>query len=116
MVKYSSIWYQNKYNERLKKAHDYLGGKCVNCDKKDELHIHHKDKKLKSFTVTEQLHGMAWDKIVEELDKCELLCVKCHRKEHEAKCGTIAGYRKGCRCEDCKTALRNYMRIYRSKK
>jgi len=116
MPKYSNSWYKKKYVERLDKAYAYLGGFCVKCGLKTKLHIHHKDPSQKSFTVTERLHGMAWEKLIEELDKCELLCVVCHKKEHEAKCGTIGRYRQGCRCNQCKEALKVYMRDYRKKK
>ena len=115
MPKYSAGWYQQKYDERLKMAHQYLGGKC-SCGATENLHIHHKDPKEKSFTVTEQLHGMAWNKIIVELDKCKLLCEKCHKEFHMAKCGTDAGYGRGCRCEACKAAHRDYMRMYRKNK
>ena len=29
--------------------------------------------------------------------------------------GTVSAYTKGCRCDECRTARRNYMREYRSK-
>lgn len=116
MTKYSNEWYKNKYYEVLKKAHDYLGGKCKRCIMKINLQIHHKDPKNKSFTVTEKLHNTSWDKILIELDKCELLCNDCHKKEHKSKCGTIGKYRRGCRCVECKTALRDYFRLYRKNK
>lgn len=115
MVKYSSGWYSAKYEERLSLAHEYLGGKC-SCGSKKKLHIHHKNPDEKSFTVTEQLHGMAWDKIIEELNKCELLCEKCHKKFHSAKHGTESKYSRKCRCRKCREAHRNYMREYRKKK
>ena len=116
MVKYSTVWYKNKYKERLEKAHAYLGGRCKTCLSTVRLHRHHRNPEDKLFTVTEQLHGASWSRIVAELDKCELQCEDCHKKIHQAVCGTLPGYSRGCRCDECRKANREYMKEYRNKK
>ena len=78
--------YQNKRWHRLKlKAVEYLGSKCLDC-KRDDLNyccydFHHRDPKSKDVTWN-KLRLRSWKKIVEELDKCDLLCACCHRMRH----------------------------------
>ncbi len=74
-----------EYRRKAKlKAVEYLGGKCVKCgyDKcVAALHFHHKDKKDKEFKISDGLIR-AWNLVVKELDKCELVCANCHAEEH----------------------------------
>jgi len=64
---------------------EYLGGKCNECEIQDVdiLTFHHKDEKIKSFTISHNLGSVEWDKLKRELDKCELLCYNCHMKHHK---------------------------------
>lgn len=67
-----------------KKSVDYLGGKCVRCGYDQHiaaLEFHHPDPSIKELTVGKLLNTQ-WERIKEELDKCELLCSNCHRIEH----------------------------------
>jgi len=78
---------QNKQirHERKKKAHAILGGKCKVCgyDRcSSAMDIHHIDKNIKKFTLASSW-GLAWDTIMAELDKCVLLCCRCHREVHD---------------------------------
>jgi hypothetical protein len=62
----------------------YLGGKCIRCGYKENvagLEFHHRDADEKEFTIA-NVANKAWDVIVKELDKCDLLCSTCHRVEH----------------------------------
>ncbi len=67
---------------------EYLGGKCEKCGLVDDhvvYDFHHTDPNEKEFTIGEKVASLAarnWDKVREELDKCQLLCVLCHRKHH----------------------------------
>ena len=64
----------------------YLGGKCVKCEWEGDLSgydFHHRDPKEKDFNSSAlNMANMSWDKVKNELDKCDLLCVLCHRLEH----------------------------------
>lgn len=81
-----------------------LGGKCVGCGASKDLHFHHKDPKQKSFTITNK-NSYSLEKILPELQKCELRCVICHRNIHSPKHGTISMYRRRkCRCSSCVSA------------
>ena len=71
---------------RLKKlktlAIEYKGGKCIKCgyDKSVGLDFHHRDRVKKLFTISTKLNGSFNDLFKAELDKCDLLCCRCHRE------------------------------------
>ena len=62
------------------------GGKCEICgyDKNiAALEFHHLDPSVKSFQLdSRHLSNTTRDKIIEELDKCILVCANCHRELH----------------------------------
>lgn len=68
-----------------KKCVDYKGGKCEKCGYAKSLaafDFHHSDPSEKSFEIG-RWRGSNFEKIRDELDKCELLCANCHREKHE---------------------------------
>jgi len=51
------------------------------------------------------------ERLIAELDKCELRCVSCHDLIHEAQHGSSQRYLIwGCRCEVCVEAMRKRSR------
>lgn len=67
----------------------YLGGKCIDCGLEDRCpsvyDFHHRDPLLKKFNIGSLVKGRSVrqiDDIKPELDKCDLLCVLCHRRRH----------------------------------
>ena len=59
------------------------GGKCKCCGFNQHysaLEFHHLDPNEKEFNLTRTNYG--WDKLVEEVSKCVLLCSNCHRMIH----------------------------------
>lgn len=76
---------QNKRRHRIKsKAIEYLGGECSECQYsicKAALEFHHIDPKNKKFPLdSSNLCRVSWDVALSELDKCVLLCCRCHRE------------------------------------
>lgn len=73
-----------KAAEVKKRAVEYLGGKCVDCEKEYPpvvFDFDHIDPTVKSFKIS----GKAiyrWHEIKKELDKCQLRCANCHRLRH----------------------------------
>lgn len=60
---------------------------CVVCKESDMrvLEMHHRDPKEKEFTPLRMIErGWAWSKIILELEKCDVLCANCHKREHFA--------------------------------
>lgn len=89
---------QNTYNidlwiKRKFKAINYKGDKCEHCGIASKHYaiydFHHTDRSKKEFEW-DKLKKRSWSAIVQEIDKCKLLCANCHRIEHENRyCGPI---------------------------
>ena len=62
-----------------------LRDRCVRCDESHQacLVFHHRNPAQKEFTIAyAAAQGWSEQKIREEIDKCDVLCANCHRKEH----------------------------------
>jgi hypothetical protein len=63
-----------------------FGGKCSRCGYNKNaaaLHFHHKQSETKLFQLDMRvLSNKKWSSILEEAEKCELLCSNCHAEEH----------------------------------
>ena len=72
------------------KAVDYKGGKCVCCGYSGclaAMDFHHRDPTEKDGYGSGALRShRTFEQNIKEIDKCELVCVRCHREIH-------AGYR-----------------------
>jgi hypothetical protein len=75
--------YINRWAKILKGI-EYLGGKCVTCGENDPvlLDFHHKEKTNKKEDVSRILGAWVFKECIQELDRCVLLCAKCHRITH----------------------------------
>jgi hypothetical protein len=74
----------NKSNERMTKFREYKKTlKCNRCGYDDyrALQFHHTDDN-KEGTPAVIARYLAWDNVMEELNKCEVLCANCHQIEH----------------------------------
>lgn len=61
----------------------YKGGACINCGYKKNicaLDFHHRDTTTKKFNLA-HIPGIN-KKVLDEVDKCDLLCSNCHRELH----------------------------------
>lgn len=59
------------------------GRGCKRCGETDPavLQFHHRDPATKRYDVSKML-GMAWERVLEEIDKCDVLCACCHQRHH----------------------------------
>jgi len=77
---------QKATEKNKKKALALLGFKCSHCEQIYPaccMDFHHKNKETKSFTLSaSSIWAYKWEKIEEEVKKCEILCVMCHRIKH----------------------------------
>ena len=77
-----------RWKKRKLEAIEYKGGKCNRCGYNSyygALEFHHINPNEKEMNWT-KMRLVAWDRIIEELDKCQLLCANCHREiHHEGK-------------------------------
>ncbi len=75
--------------EQKKKAIKYKGGKCAVCGYSRcsaAMDFHHKNPSEKEGYGTGALKShWSFKKNIPELDKCVLLCVRCHREIHAGK-------------------------------
>jgi hypothetical protein len=63
----------------------YKGGKCLYCGYKRciwALDLHHVDELKKEFSLSARGLTRSWEKIMQEADKCILVCANCHREIH----------------------------------
>lgn len=77
---------------RLKQqAIDYKGSRCSQCGYDryaGSLEFHHRDPASKDYTFSQvKMKNLA--KVTSELDKCDLLCVNCHREAHARQRGLL---------------------------
>lgn len=82
---YAKSYYKTKRQENRKKAIALLGNQCSMCGHKNlplcTYDIHHKNPKDKSENISVLL-AYGWNMVEEEIKKCTLLCVMCHRVLH----------------------------------
>jgi len=73
-----------RWKERKVKAIEYLGGKCSDCGNNypsEVYQFHHVDPSKKDFTWNKG-RLKKWEDVIEEIDKCILLCANCHILRH----------------------------------
>jgi hypothetical protein len=80
----------------------------------NKLEFHHKDPSTKVSGLSYMWGHASEDRILEEMEKCILLCKACHARasvyertsppEH----GTRSKYNSGCHCSECRRANREY--------
>jgi 5-methylcytosine-specific restriction endonuclease McrA len=106
--------YRRAYNKAWRQARrarliEMLGGKCVRCGATEDLEFDHIDPSTKVFAVCAGL-DKAWDVLVEEGSKTQLLCTPCHvakgaEDRPELQHGVYYVYWYwNCRCDLCKAA------------
>lgn len=112
------------YNRFREKCFDILGRKCVACGSAENLEIDHRDWRAKVLEISKAQAPARWEEVKRELEKCQVLCGKCHRlkssrdrkerNRHPEVHGTLYRYmRCKCRCEACVTAHADYKREWR---
>jgi hypothetical protein len=77
---------RRRRKECMERAIAYLGGRCSVCGYSRcmrALEFHHRNPGEKSFGISSNVSNRTWEKLVEELDKCILLCANCHREEQD---------------------------------
>ena len=71
-------------HERKRAAIAYKGDKCQKCGYDKciaALTFHHRDPAEKEYQIA-TMFGWSWARIMQELDKCDLLCANCHAELH----------------------------------
>lgn len=60
------------------------------------FHYDHRDPAMKTKEISKVKHHWTTDRLLEEMDKCDLVCSNCHshRTNHQQRTGILTGYRK----------------------
>ena len=83
----------NRYHDQRGRALSILGNKCKRCGNLEDLEFDHVDPRSKVCEIEKLFTTAAWDRVEDELDKCQLLCKPCHTIKTNAQLGT--SYRRG---------------------
>ena len=78
------VYQSERWKNRKKKAVQLMGGacnKCGYCRNYSALEFHHLDPSIKEFHF-DKGRRYSWEKCLNELKKCILLCSNCHKEEH----------------------------------
>lgn len=82
-----SCVFKKKEEKTLSRVKNITGESCWKCgyDRTFKgLCFHHIDRELKSFGLSSrELTGYAWEKVLEEIKKCVLVCLNCHSEIHD---------------------------------
>lgn len=81
---YMKLYVANRFVKLKLRAIEYKGGKCQKCKYNEcyaAMDFHHRDPNEKDVSWS-KLRKRSWEKIVKELDKCDLLCNRCHSETH----------------------------------
>ena len=73
------------YAERKERLRELKRSRaCVRCgfDNPCALEFHHRDPAQKAFKISEKAWSYSWERVLEEVEKCDVLCSNCHRIEH----------------------------------
>ena len=76
-------WKKRKKSKKERLV-EYKGGKCMQCGYNkyyQVLTFHHRDPLTKKFNISCN-YCRRWEVLVEEADKCDLLCHNCHTELH----------------------------------
>lgn len=77
---------KNKRKQRKEELVRIKGGCCSKCGYNkcmSALVFHHRDANTKKFSLSGAGWTISWDRILQEAEKCDLLCENCHREIHE---------------------------------
>lgn len=113
---------KQRKDERRAKAIELLGGKCVTCGTTERLQFDHiKNDRQGYGGLISYLLKTRWERLLAELEKCQLLCISCHavktgadKSAKEPKHGVQGTYvNRKCRCDKCVFANSEHTRQYR---
>jgi len=118
-------YFRDRRKKRRKHLRNLLGGKCIRCGSTKDLHFDHKNPKKKERRIADMIDAPE-DVLMAEVNKCVLMCAKCHRDKTREKGehgqpkrqhGTTWMYKRypGCRCQKCKDAMSAYNKNKRMK-
>lgn len=113
-AKQHSAYMQKWAAERMAKLRELKGVVCQKCGSNNDLHFHHRDPSTKSFDVAKNF-SRNFELLLNEIDKCDLICHACHKEEHKAVHGLGMYSHQKCRCKICCDAWNAKTKEYKLK-
>ena len=81
---------QELWAERTQWLLDYfVEHPCADCGETDPVVLEFDHLRDKRFNIGPELANYAWEDIVEEIAKCEVVCANCHRRRTARRRGSI---------------------------
>lgn len=70
--------------------HYFESHPCTDCGERDPvvLEFDHLDAEAKAFTIGQALSDRNWRSILDEIEKCEVVCANCHRRRTALRHGS----------------------------
>jgi hypothetical protein len=69
---------------------DYLRtNPCADCGESDPIVLEFDHVRDKAFAIGPQLSQRNWKSILDEIEKCEVVCANCHRRRTATRRGTF---------------------------
>jgi 5-methylcytosine-specific restriction endonuclease McrA len=62
---------------------------CVDCGEVDPVVLEFDHLRDKSFAIGPEISRRAWKSILEEMEKCEVVCANCHRRRTARRRGAF---------------------------
>lgn len=62
---------------------------CTDCRERDPLVLEFDHLRNKAFNIGANFAARAWQSILEEIEKCEVVCANCHRRRTALRRGTL---------------------------
>ena len=79
------VYYRTRYKKRRERLHGIKrDAGCKKCGERDPLllQFHHRNPAEKSFRISAAL-TRPWGVLLAEIAKCDVLCLSCHKAEHQ---------------------------------
>jgi hypothetical protein len=73
---------------------------CVDCGERDPVVLEFDHLRDKRFAISSQLHGRNWQTILDEIEKCEVVCANCHRRRTARRRGALRAILSGLHVQD----------------
>ncbi len=62
---------------------------CVDCGETDPVVLEFDHLRDKSFAIGPELSRRSWQSILDEMEKCEVVCANCHRRRTAQRRGSL---------------------------
>jgi hypothetical protein len=81
---------QKRFRDRVSFLVEYFKTHpCADCGETDPVVLDFDHLRDKEFEIASAIHYRAWSKVLEEIEKCEVVCSNCHRRRTARRRGSL---------------------------